>query len=68
MVWLLVALRDRYPVPWGVAMLAPLYQPVELVGAGRFTLWCAVVGLWLWFDGREPARESISSAASSCEM
>ena len=43
--------RSRHPVAWGLALLAPFYLPIELVGAGRFTLWCLVLIAWIWREG-----------------
>ena len=61
---LLLAARSRRPVPWGLAMLAPFYLPLELVGAGRFTLWCLVVGLYLWFERTRPDQPLSEPAAA----
>ncbi len=44
--------RAARPVGWGLGMLAPFFLPVELVGAGRFVIWCAVVVAWVWWEGR----------------
>ena len=51
------AARSRHPAAWGLGLLAPFYLPLELVGAGRFTLWCAVVIAWIW-------REEFANRAS----